>query len=60
MAYETKAILAGLASYIRTIKASYSSDEKAMQALQAVYEYTSDMANTEGVVLKPFDKDKKD
>ena len=54
MAYETKVILAGLAGYIKSRKSS-GLNEQAVRELKGMYDYITEMANVEGVVLKPFD-----
>ena len=56
MAYETKVILTSMAGYIR-LKKSHTSDEKSLNELKDIYNYILEMANVEGIVLKPFDEE---
>jgi len=55
VAYETKVILSGLAWSTRQIADSCSHPE-AKKALAKVYEAIAEIANVEGVVLKPFEQ----
>jgi hypothetical protein len=47
MAYETKAILIAIGKLI-----------KKAESLEDAYKSVADMANAEGVILEPYDKDK--
>ena len=56
MAYETKVILVGIANYIKARKEIAKEDASVLKALKSIYEYVSDMANVEGIIIKPFDE----
>jgi hypothetical protein len=54
MAYETKVLLIGLG---KLIKAKAQGNEN-VELYKDLYNDISDMANAEGVMLEPFDKEK--